>query len=63
MNKKRASEIASSPKMVHVTYDGEPVYIEKVNPDKDFCSIHSLNHPENSREVHVTQLVESDRSK
>lgn len=63
MDKKRASEIAASPEMAHVTYDGEPIYVEKVNPNKDLCSIHSLNHPGVSHEVHVTQLVESDSTK
>lgn len=63
MDKKRAAEISSLPEMVHVTYDGEPIYIEKVNPNKDLCSIHSLSHPGISHEVHVTQLVESDSTK
>jgi small acid-soluble spore protein H (minor) len=63
MDKKRASEIASMQEMVNVTYDGEPIYIEKINPNKDLCSIHSLKHPGVSHEVHVTQLVESDYAK
>lgn len=63
MDKKRASEIAHLPEMAHVTYNEEPVYIENVNPNKDMCSIHTLSHPANSQEVHVTQLVEPESSK
>jgi small acid-soluble spore protein H (minor) len=60
MNKSRANEIASQPEMINVTYNGEPVYIETVNPNKDTASVHYLNRPEYSKEVHVTQLVESE---
>jgi small acid-soluble spore protein H (minor) len=60
MNKSRAKEICSSPDMVNVTYNGDPVYIEAVNPNKDTASIHYLNRPENSKEVHCTQLVENE---
>lgn len=59
MNKSRAMEIASSPEMIDVTYNGDLIYIEDVNPNRDTASIHSLNRPENSQEVHVTQLVEA----
>lgn len=58
MDKSRAKEIASSPEMVHVTYDERPVYIENVNPNKDTASIHFLNQPHYSQEVNVTHLVE-----
>ncbi|MDF2543048.1 MAG: small acid-soluble spore protein H-type [Herbinix sp.] len=59
MNKERAEQIASSPEMIDVTYNGDLVYIEKVNPTKDTASIHSLKQPQNTREVNVTQLVEA----
>lgn len=60
MDKGRAKEIASSPEMVNVTYDGRPVYIEGVNPneEKDTASVHFLNQPHYTQEVNVTQLVE-----
>ena len=58
MDKERAKEIASSPEMVNVTYDGRPVYIEDVNPNRDGASIHFLNQPHYSQEVNVTHLVE-----
>lgn len=59
MDKRRAQEIASSPKMIDVSYNGEPIYIEDVNVVKDTASVHYLNQPEYSREVHLTQLVEA----
>ncbi len=59
MDKERAEQISSSPEMIDVTYNGDLVYIEKVNATKDTASIHSLNQPQNTREVNVTQLVEA----
>lgn len=59
MNKSRAMEIAASPEMIDVTYNGDLIYIEDVNPNRDTASIHLVNRPENSQEVHVTQLVEA----
>ncbi len=58
MDKKRAKEIASSPEMINVSYNGDSIYIEDINPTKDYASIHLLNQPEFSQEVHLTQLVE-----
>lgn len=62
MDKKRAREITSSLETINVTYNGNPIYIEDVNPNKDTASIHYLNQPEFSQEVHLTQLVESSIS-
>lgn len=59
MDKRRATEIVSSNDMVDVTYNGRLVYIEDVNPTKDFASIHYLNQPGNSQQVSLTQLVEA----
>ncbi len=58
MDNKRASEIASSPDMINVTYNGRPIYIETVNSAKETASIHYLNQPQNSQEVSLNQLVE-----
>ncbi len=58
MNKKRAIEIASSPIMAHVTYDGVPVYIEKINEDNGIAYIHPLNKPEKSEQVSIQNLKE-----
>jgi small acid-soluble spore protein H (minor) len=59
MDRKRAQEIASSPDMINVTYNGDSIYIEDINPNKDTASIHNLNQPHYSHEVSLTQLVES----
>lgn len=59
MDSTRASEIASTDKMVHVTYNGDPVYIEFVNETKNTASIHRLKDPQKSQEVSVTQLFEA----
>lgn len=59
MDKRRATEIASSLDMVNVTYNGSPIYIENVNTAKDTASIHYLDHPQNSQEVSLNQLLES----
>lgn len=59
MDKRRATEISSLPNMINVTYDGNPIYIEDVNPNKDTASIHFLNRPEYSQEVSLNKLIES----
>lgn len=59
MDKNRAAEIASSLEMIDVTYNGNPIYIEKINPNKEAASIHYLNRPEFSQEVSLSQLVET----
>ena len=59
MNVRRATEIADSPNMINVTYNDRPIYIEEVNADKVTASVHYLDQPQNSQEVHLTQLVES----
>lgn len=58
MNKIRAKEIATSPVMANVTYNGDSVYIEKVNEIKDTASIHLLHQPQTTREVPLTTLIE-----
>jgi len=58
MDRRRATEIAASPNMIDVTYNGKPIYIEKISTTKDTASVHYLDQPSNSQEVHLTQLVE-----
>ncbi|MHB8129221.1 MAG: H-type small acid-soluble spore protein [Mobilitalea sp.] len=58
MDKKRATEIAKSQEMLHVNYNGNPIYIEDINPTKDAASIHFLNKPDQSQEVSLNQLEE-----
>lgn len=61
MKKSRAKEIASSPEMVPVNYNGRAIYIEEVNPVKNAASIHYLDQPGYSQEVELTQLVETEK--
>ncbi|WP_297424993.1 H-type small acid-soluble spore protein [Clostridium sp.] len=58
MNKQRANEIASSPIMANVTYNGTPIYIESVNENAGTAQIHFLNQPKNSKEVSLSSLQE-----
>lgn len=58
MDKTRAKEIASSPIMANVTYNGTPIYIESVNDTRGTANIYPLNQPKNSQEVSLTNLIE-----
>jgi small acid-soluble spore protein H (minor) len=58
MDKKRAKEIASSPVMANVTYNGTPIYIESVNNNKETANIHPLDKPNNIQEVPLDSLLE-----
>lgn len=58
MDKRRAEEIASSPVMANVTYNGTPIYIENVIENKASANIHPLNQPGYRQEVPVTSLIE-----
>ncbi len=58
MDRQRAEEIATSPKMEHVTLNGVPVYIQNVHEQKDLARIYPLNDPENEQEVPLEKLEE-----
>lgn len=58
MKTQRASEIASSPDMADVSYNGSPVYIEKVNEINRTAYIHLLSEPKDQIKVPVTSLIE-----
>ncbi|OPJ59713.1 H-type small acid-soluble spore protein [Clostridium oryzae] len=58
MNKEHAKEIACSPVMANVTYNGTPIYIEDVNDNKETAYIHSLNEPASKQEVSLNSLTE-----
>ena len=58
MDTERAKEIASSPTMINVTYNGTPIYIENINETNGTAKIHSLNQPEDKQEVSVSNLIE-----
>lgn len=58
MKTERATEIASSPDMANVTYNGSPAYIEKVNEINHTAYIHLLSEPKDQIKVPVTSLFE-----
>lgn len=58
MNKQRAQEIASSPVMANVTYNGTPVYIQNVDENRETARIYPLDQPEQEQEVSVNELIE-----
>ncbi|MCR6098703.1 H-type small acid-soluble spore protein [Salipaludibacillus agaradhaerens] len=60
MDKQRAEEIAHSPDMKHVTYNGTPIYIQHVDDVTDTARIFSLTQPENEFDVPVTSLIEEN---
>jgi small acid-soluble spore protein H (minor) len=58
MDSRRASEIASSPVMANVTFNGTQVYIESVNGGRGTANIHLINQPNSSMEVPLGNLME-----
>jgi small acid-soluble spore protein H (minor) len=58
MNTQRAKEIASSPVMANVTYNGVPIYIEQVDEENGTATIYPLDQPENKQKVSVSSLKE-----
>ena len=60
MNIQRAQEIANSPDMKHVTYNGTPIYIQHVDPNNETARIYPLNQSENEQVVPLSSLVENE---
>lgn len=58
MDVQRAREIASSPRMVHVTHNGKQIYIQQVNEQSATARIYPLGQPEHEQEVPVRNLEE-----
>ncbi|MBU7316864.1 MULTISPECIES: small acid-soluble spore protein H [Paenibacillus] len=58
MNKQRAQEIAASPVMANVTYEGVPIYIQHVDEERESARIYPLDQPEQEQEVPLNSLVE-----
>lgn len=59
MDPKRAEEIRNSEDMVHVTYNGEPVYIEHVDKSAGYATVHPINDKHNKLSVALSELNES----
>ncbi|EEM86103.1 H-type small acid-soluble spore protein [Bacillus thuringiensis serovar vazensis] len=58
MNKQRAKEIAASPVMANVTYNGVPIYIQNVTENNETARIYPLNEPEKEQEIPLSNLIE-----
>lgn len=58
MNRQRAQEIAVSPVMANVTYNGTPIYIQHVDEDNDTARIYPLDQPENEQQIPLDSLIE-----
>ncbi|MCU6708582.1 small acid-soluble spore protein H [Paenibacillus sp. J5C_2022] len=58
MSKQRAQEIAESPVMANVTYQGMPVYIQHVDQERQTARVYPLQQPELEQEVSLDQLQE-----
>jgi small acid-soluble spore protein H (minor) len=57
MNKQRATEIATSPIMENVTFEGRSVYIQHVDEVNETARIYPLDDPENEQNVPINSLV------
>lgn len=58
MNQRRAKQIASSPIMANVTYEGSQVYIERINDIAGTAYIYPLEMPGARKEVFIADLTE-----
>jgi small acid-soluble spore protein H (minor) len=58
MNTQRAKEIAASPVMANVTYNGKPIYIQQVDEQNGTATIYPLDEPKNVQTVSVNSLLE-----
>ncbi|PGS55860.1 small acid-soluble spore protein H [Bacillus sp. AFS041924] len=58
MNKQRAQEIASSPEMANVTYNGVPIYIQHVDETNEIARIYPLGQPDREEDVPINSLSE-----
>ena len=58
MNTQRAQEIVESPDMVDATYNGRPIYIQRVDEQNETARIFPLGQPENEQEVPLANLKE-----
>ncbi|WP_062106764.1 H-type small acid-soluble spore protein [Bacillus niameyensis] len=58
MNRQRAEEIVQSGDLKHVTYNGERIFIQQVDEQKETARIYPLDDPQNELDVPLSQLVE-----
>ena len=58
VDNKRAKEIANSPNMVDVTYNGTKIYIDSVDEPNECCVIHFIDQPVTRLNVPLSDLKE-----
>lgn len=58
MNPQRAKEITESADMIHVVYDGVPVYIQHVDEQTEIARIYPLDEPNKEQSVPLSSLKE-----
>lgn len=58
MDAKKAQEIAFSPTMTNVTYNGQKVYIEHVDQEAGKATVHPLDQPDLKESVSIEDLME-----
>ncbi|MFP3918843.1 small acid-soluble spore protein H [Lysinibacillus telephonicus] len=58
MNVQRAQEIAESPTLANVTFNGVRVYIQNVDENKGTARIFPIDDTENEQEVALSDLRE-----
>lgn len=58
MDVQRAKEIAASPGLEHVLYNGKRIYIQHVDEQKETARIYPLDDPASEQNVAVSQLRE-----
>lgn len=58
MDAQRAQEIVNLPTMVNVTLNGNRVYIEHVDRDKQLATVHLLDNPNSKQSVPLSNLQE-----
>lgn len=58
MNKQRAQEIAQSPVMANVRFQGKQIYIQHVDEQNGTARIYPLEQPEQEMDVSVDELSE-----
>jgi len=59
MNYEQAKEIINSPDFIEVLYNGNSVWIEGLNPDRQTAVISSDTFPDGNKTVPLEQLVDA----
>lgn len=58
MHVQRAQEIAASPVMANVTFNGERIYIQNVDDRNETARVYPLDQPEKEQTVSLNELTE-----